>query len=65
MKRAAPSITSPCVSNCCLDNNDMCVGCFRLMEEILIWSDSDEVQKQNILDVCAQRKAQHKDIFTP
>lgn len=42
-------VTSPCVGNCCLDNNDMCVGCFRLMDEILNWAQADVTQKKKIL----------------
>ncbi|WP_341867161.1 DUF1289 domain-containing protein [Vibrio ouci] len=44
--------------NCCLDENDVCLGCFRTLEEILHWSQSSNEQKQTILARCKQRRAQ-------
>jgi predicted Fe-S protein YdhL (DUF1289 family) len=41
---------SPCARKCCLDG-DQCLGCGRLMPEILEWAAaSDERQRQIILD---------------
>ncbi|MEO9945458.1 MAG: DUF1289 domain-containing protein [Paraglaciecola sp.] len=51
------SVTSPCVRNCCLDKQDMCVGCYRLIDEILIWGQADDHRKTQILKLCEQRKA--------
>lgn len=42
-------IQSPCIRNCCLDENDVCVGCFRSLDEILQWSKIDEAGKKMIL----------------
>lgn len=42
-------IQSPCIRNCCLDENDVCVGCFRSLDEILQWSKIDEAGKKKIL----------------
>ena len=28
---------SPCVANCCLNENDVCLGCHRTHQEILAW----------------------------
>lgn len=67
--QSTSQIASPCVSNCCLDDKDMCLGCFRMMSEILVWSESNDQKKQTILDACKQRqvdyKAQHKNYFSP
>ena len=49
-------IQSPCIRNCCLDDNDMCIGCFRMMDEILIWGQADDKQKREVLALCASRK---------
>lgn len=49
-------IPSPCVSNCCLDDNDMCLGCCRVLDEILIWGQADDKQKHDILVLCDSRK---------
>jgi uncharacterized protein len=42
-------IPSPCIGNCCLDDNDMCLGCYRDLNEIKIWSISDSAARQIIL----------------
>jgi predicted Fe-S protein YdhL (DUF1289 family) len=43
------NIESPCIRNCCLDESDVCVGCFRSLDEILEWSKVSENDKQMIL----------------
>ncbi len=49
---------SPCVRNCCLDNNDICLGCFRTMAEIMQWvsTETSMEQKQQILSNAKQRR---------
>ncbi len=49
-------VPHPCVRNCCLDEADICMGCFRSLEEILAWHQASESEKQNILRRCAERK---------
>lgn len=48
-------IPSPCISVCLLDNNDMCVGCYRTAEEIGQWMNGDNAIKQEILQKARQR----------
>ncbi|MDP3008056.1 MAG: DUF1289 domain-containing protein [Methylococcales bacterium] len=50
--------SSPCVRNCCLDNNDICLGCFRSLEEIRQWSSVDERTRQCFL---VNAKSREKD----
>lgn len=51
-------IQSPCSNNCCLDPDDICLGCFRSVEEIMQWASTDtsSQQKQQILINAKQRK---------
>ncbi|BCG64344.1 MAG: putative protein-disulfide isomerase [Methyloprofundus sp.] len=49
-------IESPCVRNCCLNNDDICLGCFRSLDEITGWSQASELEKQAILDKATVRK---------
>lgn len=49
---------SPCVRNCCLDDNDVCVGCYRKLSEITEWRNISESQRKVILARCNQRKKQ-------
>ncbi len=53
-------ITSPCVRNCCLDDNNICMGCFRSMDEILQWRDASAQQQKEILQSAKTRKAAHQ-----
>jgi len=49
-------IASPCVRNCCLDNNDVCLGCGRTVQEVMDWSEVDDKQKLQILLTAKQRR---------
>lgn len=44
------SVRSPCIANCKLDDEEVCQGCFRTLDEIISWSTSSNVQKQAIVD---------------
>ena len=54
---------SPCIDNCCLDQNDICLGCFRHLEEIKHWTKSDSSEKAQILKNCQERKDIKKALF--
>jgi predicted Fe-S protein YdhL (DUF1289 family) len=49
---------SPCVRNCCLDQHDVCVGCFRTLREIRDWYTADSAERWRILECCKQRRAE-------
>lgn len=49
-------IPHPCVRNCCLDEDEVCMGCFRSLEEILAWHSATTEQKREILQRCVRRK---------
>lgn len=40
---------SPCVRNCCLDDNDICLGCFRSILEITQWGTANNQERTAIL----------------
>lgn len=55
------TIESPCVRNCCLNDDDICVGCYRSLAEISRWSLADDPAKVLILTAAeARRAAQQK-----
>ena len=56
--RLADTGASPCVRNCCLDDNDICLGCYRSITEITGWSAADNHQRSEILARCRQRREQ-------
>lgn len=49
-------IESPCKRHCCLDDNNICLGCHRSLEEIQQWGLSDSQAKQAILEKVRQRR---------
>jgi predicted Fe-S protein YdhL (DUF1289 family) len=55
---AYQDIKSPCIRQCCLDTDDVCVGCQRTMTEIMDWHQSTQSQKKDILTRCLLRKKQ-------
>ncbi len=49
-------VKSPCVRKCTLDDDDVCVGCFRNIEEICAWGGASNEQRQQILNQAASRR---------
>lgn len=49
-------IPSPCVRNCCLNEQEICLGCFRSLREICDWSLASNEQRQQILANAEQRR---------
>ena len=41
---------SPCISVCLLDDDDICVGCYRSADEITDWFMADAQGKREILE---------------
>jgi predicted Fe-S protein YdhL (DUF1289 family) len=54
---AGKRVASPCVRNCCLDDDDVCLGCFRTLKEICGWSASSDEERLEILERCKRRQA--------
>ena len=46
---------SPCVRNCCLDADDICLGCHRSITEICAWHEASDAEKLAILLRCRER----------
>lgn len=56
MSHIDSSSQSPCVGNCCLDDNRTCLGCFRSLEEIKEWSVVGNDRRRIILQNAQQRR---------
>ena len=57
MAESEAPVPSPCIGNCCLDDELVCLGCFRSLDEIKDWSLVDNAARRGILQNAAQRKA--------
>ncbi|MDB6051511.1 MAG: hypothetical protein JWR17_4257 [Pseudomonas sp.] len=54
VSRAVPS---PCISVCRLDENKVCTGCWRHVEDIREWRAADDERRRQICATAEQRKA--------
>lgn len=55
---AESQIKSPCMNLCCLDDEDVCIGCHRSVKEITGWSRMDYQQKKaTMVKVIAREQA--------
>lgn len=52
----ADKVRSPCVSICCLDENDICIGCHRSGDEITQWSQLTNDERLDVLRKVAERE---------
>ncbi len=59
-------VASPCIRLCELDaNKQLCVGCWRHIDEIIAWSKVGELERRDILErVQARRRSLRVDEFT-
>ena len=56
MAACITAIQSPCIGLCRLNEQDMCVGCYRSIDEISCWSQASDVCKLQILENVENRK---------
>jgi predicted Fe-S protein YdhL (DUF1289 family) len=46
----------PCVRNCCLNDQDICLGCFRSLDEIKFWNKAVNKERIAILENAKHRR---------
>ncbi|KMT64403.1 DUF1289 domain-containing protein [Catenovulum maritimum] len=46
---------SPCIRNCCLNEQDVCIGCGRMLSEITSWNKYTSEQQQAIIKLAHLR----------
>ncbi len=56
-------VKSPCVRNCCLNEQDICLGCARHLDEIIGWGSYTDAQKIEVLKRTAERSKTLKPHF--
>ena len=49
-------LASPCVRNCCLDDDNVCIGCGRALHEIVAWGTASDADKTQILARSRERQ---------
>ncbi|WP_293751424.1 DUF1289 domain-containing protein [uncultured Paraglaciecola sp.] len=51
-------VSSPCVSICALNENDVCVGCYRTGDEVTRWWGMSNTQKLATIELAKERDSQ-------
>ena len=50
-------LASPCINICQMDQTSgLCLGCYRTIEEITVWSRTDDAHRAAILSAVAERQ---------
>jgi predicted Fe-S protein YdhL (DUF1289 family) len=57
-------VKSPCIAVCALDENNMCIGCYRSGQEITDWGEMDNLQKAEVMKIVAKREAESGNIIS-
>jgi predicted Fe-S protein YdhL (DUF1289 family) len=59
-------IPSPCINICKMDDsNGLCLGCFRTIDEITVWSRTDNATRANILAAVTLRRMENASMEGP
>ena len=49
-------VDSPCINQCALNHENVCLGCFRSLDEIAQWGEASELQKIKIVALSHDRQ---------
>lgn len=49
-------VASPCTRRCCLDAQDVCLGCGRRLQDILRWQEAGDDERRRINAEAALRR---------
>ncbi len=53
----AMDVASPCIDVCRMDVADeLCIGCYRTLDEIVRWANASDDEKREILAAVAERR---------
>lgn len=57
-------VKSPCIAVCALDENDVCIGCYRTGQEITDWGEMDNEKKSEVMKNVAKRESESGNILS-
>lgn len=57
MKNPKPQVVSPCVGLCSLNDEGVCVGCYRTGQEISVWGRLDYEAQLDVMKKVRAREA--------
>ena len=53
-------VESPCIRVCTLDDDDVCLGCFRDIGEICAWGSASEAERREIVESARARAGAYR-----
>ena len=56
MNQTENIVQSPCIENCCLNGDNVCMGCFRSLGEIAQWQQMDDKMRREVLHKAESRR---------
>ena len=63
-KNVLGMVKSPCVAVCALDENDVCIGCYRTGDEIMHWGTMDNNETIKVLENVSEREKASGNLMT-
>jgi len=52
-------INKPCIKKCCLNEDNICLGCFRTFDDMRQWNKANIEKKTRMLKIAQKRKKEH------
>jgi len=56
MTSSRSEVLSPCISECQLDEDSICLGCYRTIDEIISWRNLDKADRLKAVDAANERR---------
>lgn len=56
-------VPSPCISVCLLNEDDVCTGCYRNVEEIAGWHNMTNHERGEVIVVAQERRKKDSSVF--
>ena len=63
-KQNEAPLRSPCVSICALDENNVCLGCYRTGQEITDWGSMTNDQRREVMQLVGERERAAMNLFS-
>lgn len=57
MAKAKPQVKSPCVNICSLNEENVCIGCYRTGKEISLWGSMNKASQLAVMKKVREREA--------
>ncbi len=57
-------VNNPCIRQCCLSKEDICLGCFRSFNDMRLWNKASIEEKEEMMQIAETRKMEHAIKYT-